>query len=42
MCCGPWGLEESDTTERLNRTESMDHFKHSKNDGTSPHHVSTL
>ena len=21
MCCGPWGHKESDTTERLNRTE---------------------
>ena len=20
-CCGPWGRKESDTTERLNRTE---------------------
>ena len=22
VCCSPWGHEESDTTERLNRTES--------------------
>ena len=23
VCCSPWGHKESDTTERLNRTESL-------------------
>ena len=23
MCCGPWGPEESDTTQRLNSTETV-------------------
>ena len=23
MCCSPWGLKESDTTEQLNRTEKI-------------------
>ena len=23
MCCSPWGREESDTTEQLNRTEAQ-------------------
>ena len=23
MCCSPWGRKESDTTERLNRNETL-------------------
>ena len=23
VCCSPWGYKESDTTERLNRTENL-------------------
>ena len=29
-CCGPWGYEESDKTERLNWTEQKDSTKISK------------
>ena len=25
VCCSPWGLKESDTTEQLNWTELMSH-----------------
>ena len=25
MCCSPWGRKESDTTERLNRTDLIRH-----------------
>ena len=26
VCCSPWGLKESDTTEQLNNNNSMDDF----------------
>ena len=34
-CCSPWGREELDTTERLNRTKCMFQCYSPK----SPHHV---
>ena len=27
-CCSPWGRKESDTTERLNRTEIKSNINH--------------
>ena len=26
VCCSPWGCEESDTTERLNRTDESSKY----------------
>ena len=38
-CCGLWGSKESDTTERLNRAESLFFVGHSKLDYPWTHHI---